>query len=143
MDLVKRILAVFLVATGIAVAALLIATPLFHDGSPDYPAWNVLNWFMAAGVLIVLVVSCLRKHAGGSDEPAVTEYLRLNLVYYGAIALTMLFFWEWFWSLNPDSETGDAVTSHIVYFPLVDALYTALALSVGRRLWREVGSIQA
>lgn len=143
MDLVKRILAVFLVATGIAVAALLIATPLFHDGSPDYPVWEALNWFMAAGVLIVLIVSYLRKHAGGSGEPAVTEYLRLNLVYYGAIALTMLFFWEWFWLLNPDSETGEAVTSHIVYFPLVDALYTALTLSVGRRLWREVGSTGA
>ena len=143
MDLVKRILAAFLVATGIAVAALLIATPLFHDGSPDYPTWKVLNWFMAVGVLTVLVVSYLRKHATRADEPAVTEYLRLNLVYYGAIALTMLFFWEWFWTLNPDSETGEAVTSHIVYFPLVDALYTALSLSVGRRLWREVGSIQA
>ena len=49
----------------------------------------------------------------------------------------MLFFWEWFWSLNPSSETGDAITSHIIYFPLADALYTVLALSIGRRLWTE------
>ena len=143
MDLVKRILAVFLVATGIAAAVLLIATPLFHDGSPEYPVWKVLNWFMAAGVLIILVVAYLRKHVRGADELIVTEYLRLNLVYYGAIALTMLFFWEWFWTLNPDSETGGAVTSHLVYFPIMDALFVALALSVGRRLWREVGSPQA
>ena len=33
--------------------------------------------------------------------------------------LTMLFFWEWLWTLNPDSETGEAVTSHMVYFPIV------------------------
>ena len=143
MDLVKRILAVFLVATGIAAAVLLIATPLFHDGSPEYPLWKVLNWFMAAGVLIILVVACLRKHVRGADELIVTEYLRLNLVYYGAIALTMLFFWEWFWTLNPDSETGGAVTSHIVYFPIMNSLFVVLTLSVGRRLWREVGSPQA
>ena len=143
MDLVKRVLAVFLVATGIAAAALLITTPLFHDGSPDYPVWKILNWFMAAGVLIVLVVAFLRKHVRDADELIVTEYLRLNLVYYGAIALTMLFFWEWFWTLNPDSETGEAVTSHIVYFPIVDALFVALSLSVGRRLWREVESTRA
>ena len=143
MDLVKRILAVFLVATGVAAAVLLIATPLFHDGSPEYPVWKVLNWFMAAGVLIILVVACMRKHVRGADELIVTEYLRLNLVYYGAIVLTMLFFWEWFWTLNPDSETGGAVTSHLVYFPIMDALFVALALSVGRRLWREVGSPQA
>ena len=139
MDLVKRILAVFLVVTGIAAAALLIITPLTHDGSPDYPMWKILNWFMAAAVLIVLVVAFLRKHVREADELIVVEYLRLNLVYYGAIALTMLFFWEWFWTLNPDSETGDAVTSHIVYFPIMDALFVALSLSVGRRLWKEAG----
>jgi len=137
MDLVKRVLAVFLVVTGIAAAALLIITPLTHDGSPDYPVWRILNWFMAAAVVIVLVVAFMRKHVPGREELIVTEYLRLNFVYYGAIALTMLFFWEWFWTLNPDSETGDAVTSHIVYFPIVDALFVALSLSVGRRLWGE------
>ena len=47
----------------------------------------------------------------------------------------MLFFWEWFWILNPDSETGDAVTSHIVYFPLVDTIFVIVALSTGRYLW--------
>ena len=139
MDLVKRVLAVFLVVTGIAAAALLIVTPLTHDGSPDYPVWKMLNWFMAAGVVIVLVVAFLRKHVREGDELIVAEYLRLNFVYYGAIALTMLFFWEWFWTLNPDSETGDAVTSHIIYFPIMDALYVVLSLSVGRRLWREAG----
>ena len=139
MDLVKRVLAVFLVVIGIAAAALLIVTPLTHDGSPDYPVWKMLNWFMAAGVVIVLVVAFLRKHVREGDELIVAEYLRLNFVYYGAIALTMLFFWEWFWTLNPDSETGDAVTSHIIYFPIMDALFVALSLSVGRRLWREAG----
>ena len=142
MDMVKRILAVFLVVTGVAAAALFIVTPLIHDGSPDYPMWNVLNWFMAVGVLIVMVESYLRKRAQGAEanDPGVTEYLRTNLVYYSSIALTMLFFWEWFWTLNPDSETGEAVTSHMVYFPIMDVLYVALALSVGRRLWREVGN---
>ena len=139
MDLVKRILAVFLVVTGIAAAALLIITPLTHDGSPEYPMWRILNWFMAASVLIVLVVAFLRKHVREADELIVVEYLRLNLVYYGSIVLTMLFFWEWFWTLNPDSETGEAVTSHLVYFPIMDALFVVLSLSVGRRLWKEAG----
>ena len=39
----------------------------------------------------------------------------------------MLFFWEYFWTLNPDSETGNAAISHTVYFPLVDALYVVIA----------------
>ena len=55
----------------------------------------------------------------------------------------MLFFWEWFWTLNPDSETGEAVTSHLVYFPLVDALYVVLALATGSRLWSNGGETRA
>ena len=143
MDVMNRILAVFLVATGLAVAVHLMVTPLYHDGSAEYRVWEVMNWFMAVGVVAMLVVSYLRKRSLGdrrAEGSGTLEYVRVSLVYYGAIVLTMLFFWGWFWTLNPGSETGDAVTSHVVYFPFVDALYAVLALSVGRRLWNEGGS---
>ena len=138
MNIVKLILAVFLIATGLAAALLLMATGLIHDGSEDYPLWKVMNWFMAAGVVIVLVVSCVRKRAmggGGDDVAGMREYVAVNAAFYGAIVLTMLFFWEWFWTLNPESETGDAVTSHLVYFPIMDALFTCLAITTAANLW--------
>ena len=137
MDMVKRILGVFLVATGIAAAVLLMATPLIHDGSADYPLWKILNWFMAVGVVVVLVTASLCKRALGRSEADTAEQICVNLVFYGSIVLAMLFFWEWFWTLNPDSETGEAVTSHMVYFPIMDALYVVLTLAVGQRLWSE------
>ena len=135
MDIAKRIVAALLMLSAIAVGLLLMLTPVFHDGSADYPAWKILNWFMAVGVIISLAVSFKRRrpHLTGSGEINV-DYLRTNLVWYGAIALTVLFFWEWLWTLNPDSETGDAVTSHLVYFPLVDVLYIVINLSSGRHL---------
>ena len=139
MDMVKRILGVFLVVTGIAAAVLLMATPLIHDGSADYPLWKILNWFMAVGVVVVLVTASLCKRALGRSEADAAEQICVNLVFYGAIVLAMLFFWEWFWTLNPDSETGEAVTSHMVYFPIMDALYVVLTLAVGQRLWSEGG----
>ena len=37
MDVLKRILAVFLVLTAVSVAFNLILTPVYHDGSPEYP----------------------------------------------------------------------------------------------------------
>ena len=133
MSLVKRALAVYVVGSGLAAAALLMVTGLIHDGSPDYPIWKIMNWFMVFGVVIMLAASIHRRRRhdaeGGSD-------LGVRLVFYGSVVLTMLFFWEWFWTLNPDSETGDAVTSHLVYFPLVDAFYTVIGLSTGRHLWR-------
>ena len=62
-------------------------------------------------------------------------YVRASAVFYGAIGLTVLFFWGWFWTLNPESETGLAVTSHLIYFPVVNSLFAVLSLSSGRHLW--------
>ena len=135
MDIGKRVLAAFLMLSAIAVGLLLMLTPVFHDGSSEYPAWKILNWFMAVGVIISLVVSFSRRRSHLAERGDITvDYLRTNLVWYGTIALTVLFFWEWLWTLNPDSETGDAVTSHLVYFPIVDVLYIVINLSSGRHL---------
>ena len=139
MQLVSKIIAAYLVIVGVAVFLNLIATPLYHDGSSEYPTWQILNWFMAVAVFIMLVVWYLRKRildGAGGEGASTLDHVRGSFVFYGSIVLAMLFFWEWFWTLNPDSETGDAVvTSHMVYFPLVDALLTVLALIVGRRMW--------
>ena len=140
MDIVRRVVAVFLIVTGIAVAVHLAVTPLYHDGSEDYPVWEIFNWFMAVGVVIVLVIGILRKRAIDGSEVDTLTYLRTSVVFYGSIILAMLFFWEWFWTLNPESETGLAVNSHMIYFPLVDALYTVITLIVGRRIWSEGGN---
>ena len=138
MQLVTKIVAAYLVIVALAVFLNLIATPLYHDGSPDYPTWKILNWFMAVAVLIILAVGFLRKRvldSAGEEGASTLDHVRGSFVFYGGVVLAMLFFWEWFWTLNPDSETGEAVTSHLVYFPLVDSLFTVLAFIVGKRMW--------
>ena len=143
MEAVKRVLALFLVATAIAAALNLILTPVYHDGSPDYPIWSILNWFMAAAVLVCLVEAFLQSRVPANESDGTLERVRRSALFYGAIVLTMLYFWEWFWTLNPDSETGDAVTSHIVYFPIVDALFVVISLAVGRHLWNDRAGAEA
>ena len=137
MEMVQRGLAVLLIATAVAVFLNLILTPVYHDGAADYPVWEIINWFMAASTLVALVVGYMRKRAQTGMEPSVVEYVRVSFAFYGAVALTMLFFWGWIWTLNPDSETGEAVTSHVIYFPIVDALFVVIALATGRYLWSE------
>ena len=139
-ELLKRALAALLLGTAAAAFLNLILTPAYHDGGADYPVWEVINWFMAASTLVALAVSVMRKRAQAGTEPLPVEYLRVNATFYGAVVLTMLFFWEWIWTLNPDSETGGAVTSHIVYFPVVDALFVVVALATGRHLWNGRGA---
>ncbi len=138
MALVLRIVGIYLIVTAVAVGLLLMFTPLIHDGSPEYPLWEILNWFMAAGVVLILAINLRRRImglAGGTDASSKLDHLQVNIVYYATVALTILFFWEWFWTLNPASETGDAVTSHLIYFPIVDVLFVVLALSTGRHLF--------
>ena len=139
MDMVKRILAAFLVLTAITVALNFILTPVYHDGSPDYAIWEIVNWFMAVAVFVALVVSYLQRRTLGSEGAGNRQYILASMTYYGAIVLTMLFFWEWFWTLNPDSETGDAITSHTIYFPIMDSLFVVVVLAAGCRLWNHGG----
>ena len=140
MEIVRKIVAAYLVLTGILVAVHLAVTPLYHDGSPDYPVWEIVNYFMAVGVVIVLIVGIARKRAIDGEEVDTLTYLRTSFVFYGGIVLASLFFWQWFWQLNPDSETGLAVNSHLIHFPMMDMLYTVLMLIVGRRVWAGAGS---
>ena len=90
---------------------------------------------MAVGVLVALVVNLWLRRTLPNDA-SVLDYLRTSVAFYGTIVLTMLFFWEWFWTLNPESETGDAVTSHLVYFPIMDSLFVVIALATGGHLWK-------
>ncbi len=137
MHILKRFLALYLGLTALAVFFNLILTPVYHDGSPEYPVWEIMNHFMAAGVLLALGMGFLRRRAASAPDTPATESIWATVFCYATIALAMLFFWEWFWNFNPDSETGEAVTSHIIYFPIVDALYTIVALDAARYLWKK------
>ena len=141
MAVAKRLLAFYLVAIGIAVAVNFILTPVYNDGTTDYPVWRILNWFMVAAAMVILVVGFQRRRDPALADVGAVEYLRGSFAYYGAIVLVMLMLWEWYWTLNPSSETGDAVTAHLIYFPLVNALFVVLALATGRHIWNEASGL--
>ena len=141
MEIVRRIFGAYLVLMAIIVVVNLAVTPLYHDGSDEYTVWEIVNYFMAVAVVIVLVIGILRKRAiDGEEDVDTLTYLRTSFVFYGAIVLASLFFWEWFWQLNPESETGLAVNSHMIYFPAMDCLFSVLCLIVGRRVWSAGGN---
>ena len=136
--LVNRIIPVFLFVMAVAVGLNLILTPVYHDGSDNYAIWKIMNWPMAVGVAIALITSCVRCRAAKRKDPDSMGSLRASLVFYGAIVLAIIFYWNWIWTLNPDSETGLAVTSHMVHFPLADALFTVIGLSTAKYLWHDM-----
>ena len=136
MEFLKRIVAIYLALTALAVFFNFILTPVYHDGSPDYPVWEYINYFMAAGVLLALFVAFVRRKAAADPYATDADTMWANVFFYASIALAMLFFWQYLWVQFPENETGDAATSHVIYFPLVDALYAIVALDAARYLWR-------
>ena len=131
-----RIIGLYLLITAVAVFLNLIATPLYHDGSPDYPVWEVMNYFMALGAVVMLALTFIYKMRLDPENTDNYTCAIAHGLFYASVVLTMLFFWEYFWQLNPESETGEAVTSHIIYFPLVDAMYAVLGLIIGDQLMK-------
>ena len=136
MEFLKRIVAIYLVLTALAVFFNFILTPVYHDGSPEYPIWEWINYFMAAGVLLALIANVARKRASTDPYATDADVMWANIALYASIALAMLFFWQYLWLMYPENETGDAALSHTLYFPFVDALYVVVALDSVRFLWR-------
>ena len=131
-----RLMGLYLLLTAVAVFLNLIATPLYHDGSPDYAVWEVMNYFMALGAIVMLALTFVYKIRLDPENTDNYTCAIAHGLFYACVVLTMLFFWEYFWQINPESETGEAVTSHIIYFPLVDAMYVVLGLIIGDQLMK-------
>ena len=138
-QIVTRVFGAYLLLTAIAVALLLMITPLIHDGSPEYPNWTIMNYFMALGVILMVVLTFLYRWRLDPEQTDNYTCAIANGLFYGSVVLMMLFYWQYFWLLDTSSETGDAALSHIIYFPLMDAIYVVLGLIIGERLLRTGG----
>ena len=131
---------IYIGGMGLAYGFNLALTPAYHDNSPDYPIWRIMNDMAVPVVLVLLPLNIWRKFRlpGGGDAAVTREYLGTTIAFYAAIALIILFFWEWFWSLWPENEMGEAVViSHLIHYPAVDVLFSLLAIEAAIWLYRE------
>ena len=99
MSTLKRTLGFVLLTTAVVVGINWVVTPIHHDGSPQYPVWKVVNWFMAFSVVVALIANIARKRAVGSegaDSPITREYLGsqrgfLRIASVGSLVLHQFF----------------------------------------------------
>ena len=144
MSTLQRLLAIYLLAVSLAVAINWIATPLYHDGTANYWVWEVLNWFMAAGALLLLGVNSLRKRQLCRREEGSTaisrDYLEVNLAFAASIVLTLWYFWNWFASLNPGSEPEVVGLVHLEWWAFINPMSVLLHAYTGAFLWRNAGA---
>lgn len=131
MTIAARIAAAYLVVLAVVVAVNFVATPLYHPGGDEpYDVWSVINWFMAAGILINTAVTFRAKRVVDADESAnLKSYLRTRVLFYLSAALLLAFFWNWFSNLSPNHDSDGLVW---VFIDIVMPLVTGVT---GCRLW--------
>ena len=135
----KQLVSVYLLLAGLAVAVQFIIFPFYEGHDTDLMVWKVLDWFMAAGLLLAVLGTFLRKRefdASAGDDVHWREYVEVNGLFYGALALTLAFFPAWFWvEWGSNPERADWVTWHAI-----DTVLPILFVVLGLRFWREANA---
>ena len=61
MEMLKRPLAVILGLMAIGVLLHFVFSPFYEELVDTVTIWHILNWIMAAGVIITLITTCIQK----------------------------------------------------------------------------------
>ena len=137
MESLRRPIAVILGLTAFAVLFHFVLSPFYEDVIESHDVWNVLNWIMSFGVIAVLVLTYLGKKDVGRASDTNT-YIRVNVGFYVAAALAILYFWNWFNELVVGGGSEGEVNGN--YWVLIDVVYVILITRVSISLWSDSSS---
>ena len=137
MDLIKRVFGYIHIILGLAVAVQFLASEIY-DGDAVGQVWDILNYFMAIGVIAALVSSYLRSRE--ADRSDMSEWIASSVMLIASAALFLLYFEQWFaWTVFKDAgdELGD---SRSLVWIMIDVMFPIVNIIVGSYLLRSVGS---
>ena len=98
--------------------------------------WGELDYLMALALVLGVIFAYLRKRSlesVGLDRIVTRRYFEANLLFYGFVAMAMLFFWNWF-DLLVDADPQD--TDHNIVWIIVDTVAPLLWGALGIFLLR-------
>ena len=113
--LVRRVIAAYLALVAVAVLAQFVAWPLYVDDHAEAAndTWLILNWFMAAGLALMLVITCKAKQSCDADPAGDTrQWVRANVMFYLTVLLAIAFVPNWFaatWGENANGTVWHAI----------------------------------
>ncbi|MDE2766288.1 MAG: hypothetical protein OXI25_07670 [Chloroflexota bacterium] len=127
-----RLAGIYLVLSGFVVAAYFILSAVI-EADWEITAWEIVDWFMAAGALLALGIGWLQKREmENHGDSGLARFITVNATFYAAAALFLLFFWKWFAAVLFQNEDDSGVS-----WAVIDVLYPIVTMSLGRRLWND------
>ena len=132
MSILIRATAAYLVLVAAAVAVNFIVTPWYHPGGDaSYPVWEIINYFMAVGMIIALAFSYWdKRRADGDGSADIKRWLGANTVFFATVVVFLLFFWNWFSLRSPNAEADGQ------FWVVIDTLMPVVMGVAGCRMWR-------
>ena len=133
-----RLVALYLMLTGLAVAVYFIAVSWQYSGADQpypvepYPAWEVLHWFMAAAILIALASTFARKRQLGPGG-ALREHLSVNALFYALLGSALIFFRVW-----PSLLRGGE--QDLLVWSSINMVLPVVLAAAGVGMWRRSGA---
>ena len=137
MDLVKRAFGYIHIVLGLAVAVQFLASEIYDDDAVGQ-VWEILNYFMAIGVIAALVFSYLRSREANRSD--MSEWIASSVMLIASAALFLLYFEQWFaWTVFKDAgdELGE---SRSMVWIMIDVMFPIVNIIVGSYLLRSDGS---
>lgn len=143
MNALNCIVGVALIAIAAIVGVHTVAEPLYYtstEAAPYSPLWAYIDPLSAIALILGVIFGYIRlSAAGGSgDEDALTwERFAANAMFYGFVALSIAFFWNWFIILGGGLNV-DAGAISVVWLAF-NALMPPFSGALGIHLLRQGG----
>ena len=135
MDALRKPLAVILGLTTFVLLVHFVLSPFYEDVIETRDVWNVLNWFMAFGVIVALVTTFIAKRNTATDDGDTNKFIRVNVSFYVSVMLASLFFWNWINALVDGG--GNQSDTRGIYWVVINTVFIPLVGSVSTRLWND------
>lgn len=141
MDVLRKLLAVFLIGVALLVAVHFIFNSFYRETLDAVVVWSVLDWPIALAIVVAVIVNFRRKRTldRESEQSFTREYVEVNAATYATALVALWFYSNWFNFLSLGSEGESA--ANLVVWAIVDALIVLVLGATGSHLWRaEEGS---
>lgn len=137
---VNRLIGAYLGLVALVVGIQFVAFPLYgYDSGGERSSgalgvWQVLDWFMAIGLALMLVTTTRRKRRHeGEDSTNMRPWLAARVMFYGTIMLTLAFLPNWF-------EAAWGHNDNWTIWHLIDTVLPVMFAVEGHRLWYAASS---
>ena len=128
MDALKKPVAVYLGLSALAVLIHFWFSPFYPESWDVGAIWEVLDVFMAIGIILAVVYTCKHKRGLPSDASSLAQVCAYA-AFYAAAVLAILFFWNWFDELAREGDQSQ--TRNNYWVSVINTLYIVLGATYG------------